>query len=470
MSKLGFLSPDGKCYSFDHRANGYSRGEGVGVVVLKPLRQALQDGNTIRAVIRGSGVNQDGRTPGMTVPSKSAQEKLIRSVYASAGLDLSETDYVEAHGTGTAQGDPIEASAIAAAWSTRVASTPLYVGAVKTNIGHLEGASGVAGVIKTVLALENGVIPPNINFEKCNPKISLEDWNIKVSLLGAQTEAPHLSVALANHVVQFPLIPTPWPDTDVRRASINSFGFGGANAHVVLDDAYNFLRLRHLEGVHRTAQKAPSTTELEAFVKPANNTEPETEEETHNAGSNGVDSSNHHTNGSAATQPPSIVEPDTSSPAAASKPMVFVFSSSDQGGIKRWADTYSAYLADASNQPSDATFLGDLAYTLGEKRSQFPWRSAVVASSREELVKRLPSLGRSACQIRRSTPAKVGFVFTGQGAQWPEMGKSLLGYPVFKQSLEDASAFLETIGCSWNLVGECLPQKHDSVSKANGTR
>lgn len=180
MSELGFLSPDGKCYSFDSRANGYSRGEGVGVVLLKPLRTALQDGNTIRAVIRASGVNQDGRTPGMTVPSKSAQEALIRSVYGSAGLDLADTDYVEAHGTGTALGDPIEAGAIGAAWKGRVSDSPLYVGAVKSGIGHLEGASGVAGIIKTVLALEKAVIPPNINFEEVNPKILVEEWNIKV--------------------------------------------------------------------------------------------------------------------------------------------------------------------------------------------------------------------------------------------------------------------------------------------------
>ena len=183
MSNIGFLSPDGKCYSFDHRANGYSRGEGVGTIILKPLHAAVADGNTIRAIVRATGVNQDGRTPGMTLPSKSAQEHLIRSVYSAADLDLAVTSYVEAHGTGTAAGDPIEASAIAAAWSERKSETPLYVGAIKTNIGHLEGASGVAGIIKTVLALEKAIIPPNINFEKVNPKIFPEKWNIEVQIL-----------------------------------------------------------------------------------------------------------------------------------------------------------------------------------------------------------------------------------------------------------------------------------------------
>ena len=180
MSNIGFLSPDGRCYSFDHRANGYSRGEGVGTLIIKPLQAALEDGNTIRAIVRATGVNQDGRTPGMTLPSKLAQEKLIRSVYSAAGLDLATTSYVEAHGTGTLAGDPVEAGAIAAAWSGRRSKTPLYIGAIKSNIGHLEGASGVAGIIKTVQVLENALIPPNVNFEKVNPKIFPEKWNIEV--------------------------------------------------------------------------------------------------------------------------------------------------------------------------------------------------------------------------------------------------------------------------------------------------
>lgn len=181
MSNNGFLSPDSKCYSFDHRANGYSRGEGVGTLILKPLDAAIRDGDLIRAVVRSTGLNQDGRTPGMTLPSKNAQETLIRRVYAAEGLDLSDTGYIEAHGTGTAAGDPIEASAIAAAWSERKAEHPLFVGAVKSNIGHLEGSSGVAGLIKTVMVLEKGIIPPNINFEKVNPKILPEKWGIEVS-------------------------------------------------------------------------------------------------------------------------------------------------------------------------------------------------------------------------------------------------------------------------------------------------
>lgn len=173
MSHHGFLSPDGLCYSFDHRANGYSRGEGVGTVILKRLSDALRDGDTIRAVVRGSGVNQDGRTPGISLPNGTAQTALIRDVYARAGLNPEDTLFIEAHGTGTAAGDPIEARAIAQAFNTSSSTrkAPLYIGAMKSGIGHLEGASGVASLIKSVMILESDVIPPNTNFERVNPKI-----------------------------------------------------------------------------------------------------------------------------------------------------------------------------------------------------------------------------------------------------------------------------------------------------------
>lgn len=181
LSDLEFLSPDSKCYSFDHRANGYSRGEGFGIIIIKPLSKALEDGDTIRAVIRATGVNQDGRTPGITQPSCKAQEALIQETYKAGGLDMSKTRYFEAHGTGTPIGDSIEARAINSAFNNgRKLEEPLYIGAVKSNIGHLEGASGIAGLIKAILVLEKGIIPPNIWFERPNSQIPLQKWNIKV--------------------------------------------------------------------------------------------------------------------------------------------------------------------------------------------------------------------------------------------------------------------------------------------------
>ncbi len=175
------LGEEGKCYTYDSRGSGYGRGEGAVSVVLKPLDLAIHDGDSIRAMIRNSGTNQDGKTNGITFPNGEAQASLMRSVYQYAGLDPMDTAYVEAHGTGTAAGDPVEAQAIACVFAgNREIDNPLYVGSVKTNIGHLEAASGLAAIVKTVFALTEGMIPPNINFEKSNKDIPLEEWNMKV--------------------------------------------------------------------------------------------------------------------------------------------------------------------------------------------------------------------------------------------------------------------------------------------------
>ena len=150
-------------------------------MVIKLLEDALTDGDPIRAVIRGSAVNSDGKTPGITMTSRKAQEKLAQKAYAAAGLDPIDTGYVEAHGTGTKAGDPIEAHAIAEIFArSRSATTPLYLSSVKTNIGHLESASGIAGFIKSVLVLERGLIPPHLNFRESHQEIALDKWNIKV--------------------------------------------------------------------------------------------------------------------------------------------------------------------------------------------------------------------------------------------------------------------------------------------------
>ncbi|KFZ15400.1 hypothetical protein V502_05628, partial [Pseudogymnoascus sp. VKM F-4520 (FW-2644)] len=183
MSNMHFLSPDSTCFTFDERANGYARGEGMAALILKPLDAALRDGDTIRAVIRGTASNQDGKTAGMTLPSKDAQAELIQTAYEQAGCDPAATGYFEAHGTGTAAGDPIEASAIGATlgkFRGPGEEGKLFVGSVKTNIGHLEGASGLAGLIKAVLSLERGVVLPNLWFEKGNPAIDFEGWRIRV--------------------------------------------------------------------------------------------------------------------------------------------------------------------------------------------------------------------------------------------------------------------------------------------------
>ena len=214
FASAGFLAPDGRCKTFDASANGYVRGEGVGVVVLKPLSQAIADGDPIRAVIRGGAINQDGRTNGLTAPSREAQEAVLREAYRAGGVLPGQVDYVEAHGTGTLLGDPIEAKALGAVLGEgRAEGGRCWVGSAKTNIGHLEAAAGVAGVIKATLALQNAMIPPSLHFHQANPHIPFDD----------------LPIAVASE-------PTPWPrSTSGRLAGVSSFGFGGTNAHVVLE-------------------------------------------------------------------------------------------------------------------------------------------------------------------------------------------------------------------------------------------
>jgi acyl transferase domain-containing protein/NAD(P)-dependent dehydrogenase (short-subunit alcohol dehydrogenase family)/acyl carrier protein len=216
MCKGGFLSPDGRSKPFDARADGYGRGEGAGIVVLKPLRKAMADGDRIYAVIRGTGVNQDGRTDGITVPNRNAQEALIRSVCASAGVAPTDIVYAEAHGTGTPVGDPLEAGAIGAAIGHgRSSEDACALGSVKANIGHLEAAAGVAALIKTALCLHHGVVPPLANLGQPNPRIPFDALGLRL-----------------------PRSAEPMPDRNGQRfACINSFGYGGTNAHAVLQAA-----------------------------------------------------------------------------------------------------------------------------------------------------------------------------------------------------------------------------------------
>jgi malonyl CoA-acyl carrier protein transacylase len=215
FSKARMMAPDGRCKTFDSRADGFVRGEGCGILVLKRLSDATADGDNILAVIRGSAVNQDGRSGGLTVPNGKAQQAVIRQALAAAGVGGEEINYVEAHGTGTALGDPIEAHALAAVLGPgRTADNPLVLGSVKTNIGHLESAAGVAGMIKVVLSLQKEEIPQHLHFHELNPRI---DWG------GA--------------LVEIPVQARPWPRGEKRRiAGVSSFGFSGTNAHVIVEE------------------------------------------------------------------------------------------------------------------------------------------------------------------------------------------------------------------------------------------
>ncbi|GAB7351697.1 hypothetical protein MBLNU459_g2290t2 [Dothideomycetes sp. NU459] len=367
MSMSRLFSDEGKTYSFDHRAkSGFARGEGAGCLVLKPLDHAIRDNDLVRAVIVNSGVNQDGRTTGMTNPSGEAQERLMREVYAKAHIDPRDTGFVEAHGTGTKVGDPIETSAIHAVFGeSRTARQPLYIGSVKSNVGHLEGASGVVSVIKAALMLEKGFILPNINFEKANEAIPLARWNMKV-----------------------PVTQRPWP-AGKRFVSINNFGFGGANAHVVLE-------------------KPSMTSATTALVQVI-----------------------------AATE---------------AAPKLFVLSGNDEESSKQVMKSLGIYL-EQHPEVFQKSLSRNLAYTLSQRRSHLSWRVAIAASSTSDLAEGLNNIETT--PTRSSRAPTIGFVYTGQGAQWHAMGRQLMEtHPVFASTMKAADAYLKAIGADFSLIEE----------------
>ena len=215
LSKFKMMAPDGRCKAFDAAADGFVRGEGCGLVALKRLSDALADGDRVLAVIRGSAVNQDGASSGLTAPNGPSQENVLRDALANGGVLARDVGYVEAHGTGTALGDPIEVQALAAVLGVdRSPDRPLAIGSVKTNVGHLEGVAGVAGLIKAVLVLQHGEIPPHLHLHELNPHI---DW--------------------ASMPIVVPTELTPLAADGPRIAGVSAFGFSGTNAHVVVEAA-----------------------------------------------------------------------------------------------------------------------------------------------------------------------------------------------------------------------------------------
>ncbi|KAH8903179.1 polyketide synthase [Coniochaeta sp. PMI_546] len=377
MSMLGIFNDDGKTFAFEKRAkSGFARGEGVGCLVLKPLQQALKDNDKIRSVIVNTGTGQDGKTLGMTTPSGDAQERLIRDVYARANISPEDTGFVEAHGTGTKVGDPIEAGAVYRVFgSGRTKRAPLYMGSVKTNIGHLENASGIISVIKASLMLEKGFILPNVNFEQANESIPLDEWNIKV-----------------------PIKIRPWPKNK-RFISVNNFGFGGSNAHAVL-------------------------------------------------------------------QAPPWSLSDLPQEARTESPKLLVLSAYDEGATRRVASQIGVYI-EQHPEIFQKRLLGDMAYTLGERRTHLPWRIAVTASSCDELT---VALNNATTVPRRASPApKIAFAYTGQGAQWPQMGHELLQtHPVFANTLNAAADCLRRLGADFDLLSEISkPKEESNIGKAH---
>ncbi|KAH7381320.1 polyketide synthase-like protein [Phaeosphaeria sp. MPI-PUGE-AT-0046c] len=396
MSDMHFLGSDSISYAFDERANGYARGEGVGVLVLKPLSDALRDNDAIRAVIRGTAASSDGRTPGITMPSRKAQVELMKSAYRAAGCGFGQTGYFEAHGTGTAAGDPIETGAIGEVFAPHRPLAlngepiPLSIGSLKTNIGHLEGASGIAGLIKAVLAVETGVIPPNLWFQKGNTNIDFEAWRIHV-----------------------PTQPSSWPIEGVRRASVNSFGYGGTNAHVVVEEASGYT------GRSLYSSKANPNLSDSGFVTPT----------------------------------------DDVSESADSRARVFLLSAHDSRGLSVMGSLLHNYL---EIQPKDnqELLLDRLAHTLSHHRTRHSHRQAIVATERSELCKALEMPGSTTGRTD-STPS-LAWLFTGQGASWAGMGRELFRYPVFRSSMRNCETHIRDLCPDWSLTEELLREGAES--------
>ena len=337
------------------------------------------------------------------MPSQDAQAELIRSTYHLAGLDPVDTQYVELHGTGTKAGDPTEMGAVARTIAHGRQSS-LYCGSVKTQIGHTEGAAGIAGILKCTLMLERGKIPPHLNFANANPRLQLDSWNIIL-----------------------PTATLPWPRGEIRRCSVNNFGFGGTNAHAILEGAYDYLRLhgitpdRHLEDSF-LAQDIRATSGSESPVHPMN--------------------------------------PDF----PGNQSRIFTISAPEKDAIARQRHAYASYLQACDFEHTcSSRLLENLAYTLAKRRSIFQWRHAVVARSIAELSSSWSDERLN--PARAMAPHKVAFVFTGQGAQWYAMGRELLVFDVFVKSVKDSAAILTELGSPWD--GWCEFLASEFTSKVN---
>ncbi|KAG6012888.1 putative PKS/NRPS-like protein biosynthetic cluster [Claviceps pusilla] len=407
QSKLNMLSPTGRSRMWDAAADGYARGEGVACVVLKTLSQAIQDGDTIECVIRETGVNQDGRTPGITMPNNAAQTALIRDTYARAGLDPEQASdkcqFFEAHGTGTPAGDPKEAEAISAAFfpsgqNVSDGAEPLYVGSIKTVIGHTEGTAGIAGLMKASLAVQHGIIPPNLLLENLNPAVAPFYRNLNIA-----KEA------------------RPWPALapgQPRRASVNSFGFGGTNAHAIIE---NYLPAT-------TGQlSATSISDLDSSTPQSPSTEP----------------------------------------CICAAPLVF--SAKSEKSLAAVLEKFAKFLR---SKPQAS--LQHISSTLLSKLSVLNVRRAVTGAQTLEAACR--ALESEAASIRAKTcplvtisemknqPAILG-IFTGQGAQWPTMGKMLLSkLPLARDIVSELDHSLQALPAEYRphwTIQEELMRGHD---------
>ena len=387
LSKAGFLNPDQYCKAFDASANGYVRGEGVGIVILKPLKRALADGDAIYAWVRGTAVNQDGYLPeGFTVPNVLAQIAMLDSVYNQAGVDPLKVDYIEAHGTGTSVGDPVESLALGAVLGRdRAEGERCLMGSVKTNLGHLEGAAGIAGFIKGALTAQHGVAPANLHFNEPNPEI---DWD--------------------NLRLVVPTEPTPLESADHPWfVGVNSFGAGGTNAHVVLQE--------------------PASTRggpRELTVGPSGRTEfGET---------------------------------------------LYLLSAANRDALRMLAVRHADFLSVTEQRFDDVAFsaftrrshYAQLLAVVGRTPHEVASKLRMYADGQVDPANLTTTI------TRRKRP-KLAFVFSGQGGQWPRMGLQLMQRePVFRKWMETIDVLFQRLA-GWSLLAEL--RRDEKESKVNDT-
>ena len=354
LSRARMMAPDGRCKAFDDAADGFVRAEGCGVLILKRLSDARRDGDRIHAVLRGSALGQDGRSTGLTVPNGPAQVQVVRAALADAGLTPDEIDYIEAHGTGTSLGDPIEIRALGEVFGSE-RRRPLRVGSVKTNMGHLESAAGIAGVMKAIIAVREGEIPPHLHLQEPSTRIEWESYALDVPAAGMT-----------------------WPETGApRRAGVSSFGFSGTNAHVVVEQAPTS---------DAGTIEAPS---LPLQLMPISGFTPEALGTLH----------------------------------------------------VRYGEAFAGASADEFR---------DFCHTARVGRSELGWRQAVVVADADEAGRALAG-DREAPRLIEGTgkvtgPPDVAFVFTGQGAQHPGMGRTLYQHvPSFRVALDRCAEILDGV-------------------------
>jgi acyl transferase domain-containing protein/NADPH:quinone reductase-like Zn-dependent oxidoreductase/acyl carrier protein len=373
MSKGHFLSKHGRSKAFHEDATGYGRGEGVGIVVLKPYSQAVKDNDNIYSLIKATGINHDGKTNGISFPNSDAQKKLVQNIYSMAKVSVDDIVYVEAHGTGTVAGDKAETEALNAMFSNRRNGNKCFIGSVKANIGHLEAAAGIAGIIKASLCLHNRQIPPIRQFDKLSPKLNFDQSGLTVP-----TKVENI------------------PYNKTAYVSVSGFGYGGTNAHILLQESLN-------KNEHEVLKEKYD------------------------------------------------------------KPFILPITARDENALKELAERYVDYI---KRENPD---LNDITYSSAFRRSHHSDRLAVVADSKEELVKKLESFnegtllkGVSINKARTDKEPELIFVFTGMGPQWWAMGRELMEKePVFRKKIEECDKIFEKI-TGWSILKELLADEENS--------